>query len=1112
MSGRKPIEAELDTEGHLSITIEATLGNLDYVLDSWRDSLITSTWGIEVAVDDGSNQEVSDFTIFKVFNASEKLRVDADGYLFAPGEEIMVEVSVMSVTNEPVPDHRIRLDIMRWEKSSRSYVAADESIHTISGEGGTARIFFDLDEVGWHELILTSEDEFGNEITSTDWIAVYERRDSWGSSNQSMDLAISVDRSEYSPYQTATLQIESSFDGPALITVERGKVLREKLIHLTPPITSVDLSLHEVDVPNIFITVSAWKPQLDSLGEYEYSNMPESSLLSASVELTVDSEVKELRVEIIPEEEIYAPGSEATVKVIVRDFQGQPVSAEVSLAVVDEAIFSLSEELSISMIEAFYGRRLNAVSTYNSMAPFRWIWTPGRGGGGGGWEGSSPNNLRSEFLDTAAWFPNLQTNSAGEASITFVLPDNLTTWRLTAKAITRDTKVGEATVNIITHKNLVVRPLLPRSLVSGDRMILSTLIHNFNDRSTWISVSLDTVGLEIMSERVQEIFLQQDQTGVIGWEVQAGEFGGAKVTVTASAADTQDSVLYTIPIQPLAETEMFSENGRVDDEFQMDFILPDDAIGASSLSVELSRSIDGNLLSGLEYLTGFPYGCVEQIMSKALPNAVVGRALNIVDQRFVYLPYDLSEKINMGLQMLYAKQHQDGGWGWWYDDESHDYQTAWVVFGLAMTSEAGYEVDPDAIERGVKWLSEHLPDMDPRTQAFALYGMALAGEGDLEATKDVAQRESELDTFSLAALALALDKLGESVEAQGLIDLLEETAVQTAAEAYWNLPHSDGYYKRKTMASSIRSTALALSAFLQIDPDSDLVSGMVRWLMEKREHRGWGTTNETSFAILGLTDYVVSVAQVSEQSEYILEINGKQVADGMLSLDTPIVRVDIGMDKMELGGNLLRIVRSGKGPLYYVVVGETYLAREEIEAAGEVSITRTYFRVDTSRRIDQVEAGSLVKVELNVNMPVDGNYMIVEDYLPGGLEALNEGLNTSSRWIGEANYVETDYRWRSLGYNNKEIYGDRVSFFITDLSKGLHRFTYYARATSVGRFVALPAEVWGMYDLALWGRSSSDQFTVEDDHFVMMGLDEFDGKVTKGESIALETAEALMVP
>ena len=75
---------------------------------------------------------------------------------------------------------------------------------------------------------------------------------------------------------------------------------------------------------------------------------------------------------------------------------------------------------------------------------------------------------------------------------------------------------------------------------------------------------------------------------------------------------------------------------------------------------------------------------------------------------------DLAEKINSGLQRLYGYQHIDGGWGWWHDDDSHAYQTAWVVYGLAMTMEAGFEVDPEVIRRGADWLVDNLEEMDIR--------------------------------------------------------------------------------------------------------------------------------------------------------------------------------------------------------------------------------------------------------------------------------------------------------------------------------------------------------------------------------------------------------------
>ncbi|MCZ7567275.1 MAG: MBL fold metallo-hydrolase [Ardenticatenaceae bacterium] len=92
------------------------------------------------------------------------------------------------------------------------------------------------------------------------------------------------------------------------------------------------------------------------------------------------------------------------------------------------------------------------------------------------------------------------------------------------------------------------------------------------------------------------------------------------------------------------------------------------------------------------------------------------------------------------------------------------------------------------------------------------------------------------------------------------------------------------------------------------------------------------------------------------------------------------------------------------------------------------------------------------------------------------LEALNERLNTASH---EGNVSgEPHSYWQEYGYNNKEVRGKRVSFFITEMDRGRHTFPYFARATHAGEFVAMPAEVYAMYDLTVWGRSASSVFTV----------------------------------
>ena len=94
------------------------------------------------------------------------------------------------------------------------------------------------------------------------------------------------------------------------------------------------------------------------------------------------------------------------------------------------------------------------------------------------------------------------------------------------------------------------------------------------------------------------------------------------------------------------------------------------------------------------------------------------------------------------------------------------------------------------------------------------------------------------------------------------------------------------------------------------------------------------------------------------------------------------------------------------------------------------------------------------------------------------MEALNENLNSTTQDTDEYGYYSDIFFWQDYGYNYKEIRGDRVSFFITEMGKGIKVFKYYARATMSGDFTALPAEAYAMYDEAVWGRSASNRMTI----------------------------------
>jgi uncharacterized protein YfaS (alpha-2-macroglobulin family) len=116
---------------------------------------------------------------------------------------------------------------------------------------------------------------------------------------------------------------------------------------------------------------------------------------------------------------------------------------------------------------------------------------------------------------------------------------------------------------------------------------------------------------------------------------------------------------------------------------------------------------------------------------------------------------------------------------------------------------------------------------------------------------------------------------------------------------------------------------------------------------------------------------------------------------------------------------------------------------------------------------------------VKVTMPDEGWYVALEDPLPGGLEGVNERLNTTSYALRQGPYEEGgEFFYQDYGYNNKEIHDDRVVFFVTHLSAGTHTFTYLARAAQAGVFSAMPAQVYLMYAPEQWGRSASGMITV----------------------------------
>ncbi|MEZ4868883.1 MAG: MG2 domain-containing protein [Caldilineaceae bacterium] len=1081
----EPLTGVTDSAGRLTTTLILNPAGAVGV-----DNQPLGQWALEATVTDRSNVPSSDYMVVQLPLVTETLQLQLPAAAPVLGQPFVLAAHSVNATGAPIPYDQLHLSVANQQTQGALAWPGIHEVELFADQQGSARIPMLAETPGFYHFSLERRSPYGYASTSTN-LLVYDPTTPWQPQPDGY-FAIRAEQAQLRPGDVAQLQIDSTFDGPALITLQRGQVRRTQLVELTPPLTHFALPIEESDAPNIFVTANAWTPpQLPLLTKGDWQSRPESRLRQAQIELTVAPVNKRLTIAIVPDQASYAPHTSATLQLTVTDELGEPVEAELSLALVDEAILQLSQDHTTPLFDTFYAPRPDLVHTYDALAPIRFFNGGGGGGGGGGF---APANPRRAFPDTAAWLPDLTTDANGHASVTLHLPDSLTTWRVMVKAVTLATQVGEAAVAITTTQPVSIQPLLPPGLTRGDYAGISALVHNTTATARTVTVTLAISATAVLTTALplslidlpsQRVHLYPGETLLVGWAVKAQQAGAVNLLFVAQGeedADSSDAILLPLAIRPRAIPNVVSQVGDLADELTTAITLPMTLTGLERVEIEVNRSLVGSLLEGVDYLTGYPYGCVEQTMSKALPNAVIGRAFSQVGRGAAQVQAQLPHLINAGLQRLYGFQHDDGGWGWWYDDNSDAYQSAWVLFGLAVTADAGYEVSPQVIERGIAYLAQRMETLDSRTQAFALYALALTAPGAyVERMQALSDQLDALDPFSQAALALALHDAGEGDRAQAVMAHLLATVTVEQDLAYWSGDDYDGNYYAKTMASATRSTALALRALLQIDPDNPLEPQIVAWLMSRRQEQGWGTTNETAFTLLALTDHLLHLAGPAADALYAVTLNETVISTGTLSAATPRAQVTLTAAQLQVGVNQLQLRRLDGGHLYYRILAHTF-ADDAHQPAGVVTIYRDYIDPETRQPLQQAKAGQLVEVQLTVQTNQEAAYFMVEDHLPGGLEALNEGLNRSNRVsssMAQSEMVQAAFPY-SYPYNYKEVRRDRVTFFITELHVGVWTVTYLARAVTIGDFAALPTEGYAMYDPELWGRSASSRIVIEE--------------------------------
>lgn len=710
--------------------------------------------------------------------------------------------------------------------------------------------------------------------------------------------------------------------------------------------------------------------------------------------------------------------------------------------------------------------------------------------------------LRSDFKDAIMWMPYERTDDNGYATVNVKYPDNLTTWRVTSRVITDDSKVGQSTKTVITRKDLLVRMETPRFLQQEDEVVISTVIHNYlsSEKNTKVKFKGENVLLSGETEKTVSIPANSDIR--LDWKINISEpVGDAKLYAEALTNEESDALEVKVPLQPkglqlntntVADFEDFNKT-----EIKTIVIPEGTDIRSAGMKLSLAPSLASTILSALDELAGYPYGCVEQTMSRFLPTVVVAKAYKDLNAPISEATaQNLPKFVDAGLNRLYGFQHSDGGWGWWTNDQSNPFMTAYVVYGMSIAKSSGYEIRGGVISKGVTAMKQSLTqELDPTTRAYILYSLAVAEEKDNELYKREMDKliSAEMNDYAKSLLALTLKLIGDEAQAQKFITDLEST-VKTSGEgaAFWE----GKTFHYNWQDDKVQTTAMALKAFVNVKGTSELKNKIVRWLMTQRQGLGWRNTQETAFIIYSMVDYLKTSNELAPDYSVKVYVNGEIAIEKQMTKDDVFKKdevLKIAGGKLKAGTNEIKIEKSGNGKVYFAANTTYYSTDFRVNAKENgFRVEREYYKLEkyTAYSEDKityrkqyfngtVKSGDIILVKTKVYAKEDNlNYFLLEDPIPAGCEVVKDDWAYTVE--GENNYSGYDYYWWRWWYADKEIRDDKVSFFATYLYGKEYEFSYLMRAQIPGEYFVNPSRGMLMYYTDVNGSSNDFKLTIED--------------------------------
>lgn len=664
------------------------------------------------------------------------------------------------------------------------------------------------------------------------------------------------------------------------------------------------------------------------------------------------------------------------------------------------------------------------------------------GTGLGSDSGPEPIRVRSEFPETLLWLPELVTDDDGRVSLDIALADSITTWRLSAAAVSGEGQLGSGEFPIRVFQPFFVDFNLPVALTRNDEVAIPIVVYNYLDGPQTVTLNLakadwfERLGDDPNAELTIELAPREVKSTSIRLKVL--EVGRQQLEITAKGGDISDAIRREIEVVPDGIRVDKSYAGRIEGQVDYPLELPAERIeGSTRLIAKIYPATFTQLVEGLDSIFQMPNGCFEQTSSTTYPSVLALDYLKRMKKASPAVDAKARQYIHIGYQRLVSFEIDGGGFDWFGRPPANRTLTAYGLMEFDDMARV-HDVDPNLLERTRSWLiSQHQPDgswppephmLDDglagsvnRTgeqaalASTAYIGWAVFRNGEFSdqagptldfLVKHDADKIDDPYVVAITTSAIAAIK-PDHPAVTSFADRLEALKQRDAGKkhTWWEKPgHTETMFHGESETAHVETTAMAALALMAAKQHQGSVQESLAWLTTKKVEGGtWGSTQATVLALQALLSGIDKGADIKER-RLELAIDGERVEEIVLTPDQFDVVQQVDLTKyldQELGDggprseepkNVTVSLRdeSDSAPAYQLALRYHVPGEPEIKPQEPLTIQIAYDREQLAVN-DRIAATATVVSNLDrtagmviLDLPVPGGFVME----PGELEEL----------------------------------------------------------------------------------------------------------------------------